>query len=81
MKKSSLVLINLRGQTENNGGKLLLIEEEEWLKRENGDGKILFTKEEWRKRANKGGTYVSPSKTNRGGSDYRGKDSAVIKAV
>ena len=44
VKNSSLVLINFRGQTENNGGKLLLIEEEEWLKRENAMERFCLLK-------------------------------------
>lgn len=45
----------VRGQTESTGRQLLLTEEE-WSRRENGEGQLLFTKEEWMRRANKGGT-------------------------
>lgn len=42
----------VRGQADNGGSQLLLIEEE-WNKRERGDGKLLLTREEWVRQNNK----------------------------
>ncbi|KAL8107212.1 hypothetical protein AgCh_023865 [Apium graveolens] len=55
----------IRGQTENNGGQLLLTEEE-WAKREASEGQLLLTKEEWLKKSNKGGADTFSGQKNRG---------------
>ncbi|KAL8157792.1 hypothetical protein AgCh_002484 [Apium graveolens] len=55
----------IRGQTENNGGQLLLAKEE-WAKREASEGQLLLTKEEWLKKSNKGGADTFSGQKNRG---------------
>lgn len=61
----------LQGPIEHNEGQQLLLTEEEWLKRKNGDGKLLLTREEWLK---KSGKMSTPS-----GGDYRAKDNRIVR--
>ena len=62
----------LQGPTENGEGQQLMLTEEEWKKKENGDGKLLLTREEWLKRS---GKNDSPG----GGKDYRVRDNRIVR--
>lgn len=58
----------LKGTTTSNGEQLMLTEEE-WQKKENGDGKLLLTREEWLERSNPGRTDGQAGARRRGTQD------------
>lgn len=65
----------MKGQMENNGGQLLLTEEE-WKKRDNSEGQQLLTRDEWLERSDKGG--MKNFRNQSGGSSFNrdgGRDS------
>lgn len=53
----------------------MLLNEEEWAKKEKDEGKLLYTREEWIRKSNKGGgTHLSLGQQSRSSSEYRGRD-------